>query len=150
MTKQKERRKESKLSRCLKAPLRFLMKARDMYVRGMIECSSQLSYVDAAVGCPAGQLCTIPRSFSVNSARSSASDDDFKELIRAASLRSYGNRVEFAEAAMKMPRSRSVGIGRIDENKPCDFGDDVIKVRPNIYPRSKSYATRRSGGAGLF
>lgn len=156
MTKQKERRKESKLSKYLKAPLRFLTKARDMYVQGMIKCSAQLSYVDASMGCPTGQLCTLPRSFSVNSAsRSSASDQDFKELIRAASLRSYGNCVHFGDAAaMKnMPRSRSVGIGRIDENKPCEFGDhyddDKIKVRPNVYPRSKSYATGR-GGEGLL
>ncbi|CAJ1943031.1 unnamed protein product [Sphenostylis stenocarpa] len=153
MTKQKERRKESKLSSYMKAPFRFLKKARDMYVRGMIRCSAQLSNVDAAMGCPTGQLCTLPRSFSVGSAtRATASDDDLKELIRAASIRSYGTRFDFGEAAamkMKMPRSRSVGIGRIDEDKPCEFVDDVIKVRPNVYPRSKSYVTRR-GGPGLF
>ena len=155
MTKQKERRKESKLSRYMKAPLRFLKKARDMYVYGMIECSGQLSYVEASIGCPTGQLCTLPRSFSVGSAtRSTTSDDDFKELVRAASLRSYGNRVQFGDAAaaavkkMKMHRSRSVGIfGRIDEEKVCEFGDDGIKVRPNAYPRSKSYAARRDGSA---
>ncbi|KAL9326843.1 hypothetical protein ACSQ67_007488 [Phaseolus vulgaris] len=155
MTKQKERTKESKLSTYMKAPLRFLKKARDMYVRGMIRCSAQLSHVDAAMGCPTGQLCTLPRSFSVGSAtRSTASDDDFKELIRAASLRSYGPGFEFGEAAvmkMKMSRSRSAGIGRIDEDKPCEFGDDAIMVRPrpNVYPRSKSYAISR-GGPGLF
>ncbi|KAG5102608.1 hypothetical protein JHK84_047577 [Glycine max] len=155
MTKQKERRKESKLSRYMKAPLRFLKKARDMYVHGMIECSGQLSYVEASMGCPTGQLCTLPRSFSVGSAtRSAASDEDFEELVRAASLRSYGGRVVFGDAAaaaveMKMPRSRSVGIGRIDEDKVCEFGDNGIKVRPNAYPRSKSYAACRDG-AGLF
>ncbi|XP_020229633.1 uncharacterized protein LOC109810559 [Cajanus cajan] len=147
MTKKKERRKESKLRSYLKAPLRFLTKARDMYVRGMIDCSGQLSYVDASMGCPTAHLSTVPRSFSVNSA---SSEDDFKDLVRAASLRSYGHHFHFDEAAIKMPRSRSAGIGRIDENKPCEFGhDDVIKVRPNIYPRSKSYAIHR-GGAGLF
>ncbi|WVZ23373.1 hypothetical protein V8G54_001917 [Vigna mungo] len=155
MTKQKERTKESKLSHYIKAPLRFLKKARDMYVRGMIHCSAQLSNVDAAMGCPTAQPCTLPRSFSVGSAtRSTASDDDFKELIRAASLRTYGTAFDFGEAAamkIKMPRSRSVGIGRIDEDKPCEFGDEAIKVRPrpNVYPRSKSYSTHR-GAPGLF
>ncbi|KAL2322855.1 hypothetical protein Fmac_027234 [Flemingia macrophylla] len=149
MTKQKERRKESKLRQYLKAPLRFLRKARDMYVRGMVVCSAQFSYVDVYMGCPSGQLSSVPRSFSVNSA--STSQDDFKDLVRAASLRSYGNRFDFREEAeIKMSRSRSLGIGTIDENKPFEFDDgDVIKIRPNIYPRSKSYAARR-GGAALF
>lgn len=140
----------------MKAPLRFLKKARDMYVQGMIHCSAQLSNVDAAMGCPTAHPSMLPRSFSVGSAtRSAASDDDFKELIRAASLRTYGTAFDFGEAAamkMKMPRSRSVGIGRIDEDKPCEFGDDeAIKVRPrpNVYPRSKSYSTRRAA-PGLF
>ncbi|KAJ1399638.1 hypothetical protein SESBI_30188 [Sesbania bispinosa] len=145
MTKQS---KGSKLMRYMKAPLRFLIKARDMYVQGMIHWSGHLNYVDAAMGCPTGQLATIPRSFSVNSAtRSKASDDDFKELIRAASLRSYGNRVDLGSEAMKVPRSRSVGIGRIKEDEPYDFGDDA-NVKPLICPRSRSYAIRR--GAALF
>ncbi|KAG5154596.1 hypothetical protein JHK82_012565 [Glycine max] len=147
MTKQKERRKESKLSRYMKAPLRFLKKARDMYVKGMIECSGQLSYVEASIGCPTGQLCTLPRSFSVGSAtRSTTSDDDFKELVRAASLRSYGNRVQFGDAAaaavkkMKMHRSRSVGIfGRIDEEKVCEFGDDGIKREGTPHLREEGF-----------
>ncbi|KAK7263266.1 hypothetical protein RJT34_30853 [Clitoria ternatea] len=143
--------KESKLSRYMKAPLRFLMKARDMYVKGMIKCSGQFAHVDAAMGCPTGQLCTVPRSFSVNSARSSTIDDDFKDLIRAASLRSYGFPVEFGEKMKKkMPRSRSVGIGRIDEDKACDSGDDVMKAIPDVYPRSRSSAFRSWGGAGPF
>ncbi|KAK7386352.1 hypothetical protein VNO78_26531 [Psophocarpus tetragonolobus] len=146
MTKQRERRKESKLRSYMKAPLQFLKKARDMYVRGMIHCSGHLSHVDAAMGCPTGQLCTLPRSFSLASAiRSSPSHDDFKDLIRAASIRTYGDRVH-----IKMPRSRSVGIARIDENYPCQFPhDDVLFLRPNIYPRSKSYASH-TRGTGLL
>ncbi|XP_027348484.1 uncharacterized protein LOC113860054 [Abrus precatorius] len=143
MTKQSHRRKESYLSRYMKAPFRFLMKARDMYVRGMIECSTHFSYVNVSMGCPSGQVCTLPRSFSVNS---ETNDDDFNELVRAASLKSFGDR---RQPVIKVPRSRSVAIGRIDEDKPCDFGDDMIKLKPHIYPRSRSYAIRR-GGAGLF
>ncbi|KAK7330937.1 hypothetical protein VNO77_25143 [Canavalia gladiata] len=148
MSKQIERGKESKVRRYIKASLRFLTRVRDIYVEGMIQCSGHFAYAEAALGCPTGQLSTLPRSFSVNSA---TSDDDFKDLVRAASLRSYGNRVEFGDAVIKMPRSRSVGIGKIDENKPCDYFEDdaLIKVKPNIYRRSRSYAPRR-GGAGLF
>ncbi|XP_061359050.1 uncharacterized protein LOC133303189 [Gastrolobium bilobum] len=146
MTKQ---RKESKFIRYMKTPFRFLIKVRDMYVQGMIKCSNHLSYVDATMVCPTAQFYAIPRSFSVNSARSSASDVDFKELMRVSSLRSHGHRAELGEAAVKVSRCRSVGIGTIDEEEPCDhFGDD-IKVKPHVYPRSKSYAIGR-GGTGLF
>ncbi|KHN20358.1 hypothetical protein glysoja_027855 [Glycine soja] len=59
-----------------------------------------------------------------------------------------GDAAAAAVKKMKMHRSRSVGIfGRIDEEKVCEFGDDGIKVRPNAYPRSKSYAARRDGSA---
>lgn len=44
-----------------------------------------------------------------------------------------------------MPRSRSVAIEKIDEDKPCDFGEDVT-VKTDVFPRSRSYAisTRRT------
>ena len=121
-----------------------------MYVLGMTECSGHFTYVDAAMVCPTGQLCALPRSFSVTSARSSASDDDFKELVRVASLRSQnGNNDRVEHLSMKLPRSRSVAIGRIDEDKPCDFVGDDVEVKQRVCPRSRSYAARR-GGAGLF
>ncbi|KAI4315089.1 hypothetical protein L6164_027935 [Bauhinia variegata] len=138
--------KESKLMRYVKAPMRFLIKARDLYVDSMRQCSTNLAYYDAAMGCPnagAPLVTTLPRSFSVGSTRSTYHTDDFKELVRAASVRSCGNRIGSPASAKKspntVPRSHSVGIGRIDEDKPCDFGDDV-KVNTSIFPRSRSYA----------
>lgn len=141
--------KESRLSRCMKAPMRFLSKARDFYIHGMTECSRHFAYVDAAMGCPVGRPSTLPRSFSNGSTRSS-SGDDYRDLIRAASVRSYGNRFESdllgkPPAPTRVSRSRSVGIGRIDEDKPCDFGDDV-EVKPIIYRRSRSCAVHRRSG----
>ncbi|GAU45426.1 hypothetical protein TSUD_182950 [Trifolium subterraneum] len=152
MTK-KDSSKGSKLSKYMKAPLRILKKVRDMYVHGMIQCSHDLAYVNhATIGYPT-QFYSLPRSFSVNS---TTSHDDFKELVRAASLKIRdSNHVELGAEAMKVPRSHSVGIGRIEEDKVCEFedidddnGNDDIKVKPLLYSRSRSCAIRN--GASMF
>lgn len=145
------RKQESKLRRCVMAPMRFLSKARDLYIKGMTECSGQFAYMDAAMGCPAGQLSALPRSFSISSsAARSSSADDYKHLIRAASVRSTnGNVVNPGKLPAGVPRSRSVGIGRIDEDKPCDFGDD-LHLMPNFYSRSRSYALHRRSASGML
>jgi hypothetical protein len=149
MTK-KDSSKGSKLSRYMKAPLRILKKVRDMYVHGMIQCSHDLAYVDhVTMGCPT-QFYSLPRSFSVNSTTSTTSNDDFKELVRAASIKIRDdNRDEMVAEAMKVSRSCSVGIGRIEEDKVCEFEDhDDIKAKPLLYSRSRSCAIRR--GASMF
>jgi hypothetical protein len=148
MTK-KDSSKGSKLSRYMKAPLRILKKVRDMYVHGMIQCSHGIASVDHAtmgMGCPT-HVYSLPRSFSVNS---TTSNDDFKELVRAASLKIRDdNRVEMGAEAMKVSRSCSVGIGRIEEDKVCEFEDhDDIKAKPLLYSRSRSCAIRR--GESMF
>ncbi|KAL2322856.1 hypothetical protein Fmac_027235 [Flemingia macrophylla] len=144
MGKQRGIRKERKLRRYLKAPLRFLRKARDMYVRGMVETSAHFSYLEASVGFPTGPVFTVPTNFNVNSP---SSQEDFKELVRAASVGTSSSPFDFGEEAqiIRVPRCRSMEIGTIHEDKPCVFDDDhVIAVGPNIYPR------RRGGSATLF
>jgi hypothetical protein len=146
----KEGKKESKLRWCIKAPLRILIKMRDLYIQGMNECSGRLDY-GMPMGCPTPQISTLPKSFSTNGTRSTANNEDFRELMRAASTRSLGNYKVHHQVA-KSPtttappdhfsRSRSVGFGRIDEDKTCDFGE-VIKVNTDVYPRSRSYAVNR-------
>lgn len=149
----KKTSKESKLSRYMKAPIRFLSKARDLYLQSMNLCSTHLAYVDVAIGCPAIQpVAALPRSFSVGSATSSSATDDYRDLLRAASVRTYKPPPSSppARPAERTPvsRSRSIGIGRIDEEKPCDFKDDV-EGKPLVYGRSRSYAVHRRE-AGLF
>jgi len=143
-------KKESRMSRYIKAPIRVLSKARDFYIQSMSECAGQVTY-GGGIGCPMPHVSpTLPRSFSVNSSRSWGHDnDDYRELVRAASTRSLGKKVQLPEQRQSpvggvkvVPRSRSVAIGRIDEDKTCDFGQDV-KVKPDIYPRSKSYAVSK-------
>ena len=151
--------KESKLSKYLKAPIRILIKARDFYIKSMTEYSDRIGY-GTVMGCPTGQVNTLPRSCSVSSTKSGNGDDDLRELIRAASTRSLGNKVQLellkkqqarqspnSTGAKNMPRSHSVGIGRIDEEKHCDFEEDQIKVETDVFPRKRSYAVTKRKGA---
>ncbi|OIT08199.1 PREDICTED: uncharacterized protein LOC109241239 [Nicotiana attenuata] len=141
-------RKESRIKKCIKAPIRVLIKARDCYVQSMTDCSGRIGYGGMSSGPAVPQLSSLPRSFSVNSSVSSG-DEDFRELMRIASKRStLVNEVELEHLRRQspinngvnvnvVPRSRSVAIGRIDEDKPCDFGEDVL-VKTDVYPRASS------------
>ncbi|KAJ3685452.1 hypothetical protein LUZ61_014616 [Rhynchospora tenuis] len=126
--------KPSRLSRLLLAPIRALGRVRDFYVRSITGCAGNMHY-----GYGFGyDGYTLPRSFSVTSDHASASDEDLRELIRAASqkhMRSGG-------LNGMPPRSRSVAVGRIDEDAPFDFnGADNLDVGSNLlFPRSQSYA----------
>ncbi|CAL5412907.1 unnamed protein product [Camellia sinensis] len=56
-------------------------------------------------------------------------------------------------AAGVVPRSCSVGMGSIDEERPCEFGDNNyngVNVRKEllVYPRSRSYAVTKTSVNG--
>ncbi|KAK7321629.1 hypothetical protein VNO77_32457 [Canavalia gladiata] len=138
---------ESMLMRIMCSPIRALVKARDMYVRSITNCGQHMSYgnpVDAA-----GRFSALSRSQSAATSRSEDSDD-FSELMRIASARTLANRIDMdlvlkqqqqqQQANSKgLPKSSSVGMARIDEEKPYDSEGGVAFVSDN-YPRSKSYA----------
>ncbi|KQK13389.1 hypothetical protein BRADI_1g09830v3 [Brachypodium distachyon] len=125
------------LGRCVRAPFRALARARDMYVSA------------CAGGGPAGMV-AVPRSRSHVFYRSAGEDDD-AELVRAASRAGPPRRPSGVG-----PRSQSlqVAIGRIEEDRPSDFGvDDGAVVVQSLGPRSRSCAVgstamrrRRVGG----
>lgn len=133
-------KKKNRLLLYIKAPLRVLCRARDFYVRSMTSCAGRIDMEGGAypLGYPmaAGPL---PRSFSVASGKSGASEEDLQELIRTASLRRARSQGANAAAVPgAVPRSQSVAVTRIDEDKPCEFGDE--KPVGEIIPRSRSYA----------
>ncbi|XP_030499169.2 uncharacterized protein LOC115714569 [Cannabis sativa] len=157
--------KESKVGRIMRAPLRALIKARDLYIKSMTQCSSHFDY-GAAMGCPTAHVnTTLTRSFSTSSVNSNNnnSTQDFRELVKAASTRTLANNKIInhnhqkstvgvgSRPHNKLPKSRSVGFGRIDEDKACDEfeeRDDQVMIRTtstahDAYPRSKSYAVHR-------
>ncbi|XP_062098230.1 uncharacterized protein LOC133804092 [Humulus lupulus] len=161
----------NKFIRIITTPFRALGKARDLYVRSM-NSAEKLSYA-STMGGPAGQFNALPKSFSVRSSRSNdTNDDDYAELIRAASARSYGGRIDMdailrqqlREEAAKtkpstapttttgvrgLPKCGSVGMGKIDEEKAVEFGEDGTgdsDAKPELlYPRSRSYAVAKRG-----
>ncbi|KAL6527331.1 hypothetical protein OROGR_016421 [Orobanche gracilis] len=154
--------RNNKFIRIITIPFRAFCKARDFYVRSMMDCANRniigLHGTSQAPG--------LPRSFSVISTRSNESDEDNRELIRATSARNIFSGIDLddyyvrQETKMKSgssggggggprampPRSISVAMGRIDEDRPCCYfgGDDHvnnINVRRELkYHRSKSHA----------
>lgn len=129
----------------MKAPVRVLSKARDLYVKSLTDCSERMPY-GAAMGCPSGFVYTLPRSFSVNSS-TSREDEDRRALVHTLSKDS-----NYEED--KAPRPRACGskglllaksysvevIGRIDEESPCNFSED-LKV--DLFVRDRSYAVSK-------
>ncbi|CAA6667466.1 unnamed protein product [Spirodela intermedia] len=104
--------KRSVFIRIVKAPLWVLCQARDLYVSSMTGCAGRVNYGAMA-------------SFSFQQGRSScSSEDDLRELMRAASQGAKGSLNRGGPGIV--PRSQSVGIGRIDEDKPCEFGAEAM------------------------
>ncbi|PIA29461.1 hypothetical protein AQUCO_06000069v1 [Aquilegia coerulea] len=146
MSKKAVVKHEGKFIKCIKAPIRFLTKARDLYVNSLTDCTGRMN----AVGYPSGPVNMMPRSFSTSSSRSN-DDEDFRELVRAASQRGLKEKIELEirqqRGSKKLPRSFTVGIGRIDEDKACDQFEDDLKIKSDLlYPRSKSYAVAKKPG----
>lgn len=148
--------KESKLPiRYLKAPINFLIKTKNICIKGMAECSDRIGAYGMVMGCPTvtGQV--------ANSSVSNRDDHDLRKLIRAASTRSLGNRVQpeiFPNGRINgannnnnnnnmARRTRSVGIGRIAEDEPCEFEEDYNVNTDHVFTRrSRSYdVTKRKG-----
>ncbi|CAA0809068.1 Uncharacterised conserved protein UCP031279 [Striga hermonthica] len=134
---------QHKFIRIITIPFRALAKARDFYVQSMMNCADR-----NIVGLQGtSQAPSLPKSFSVSSSRSTGSDEDYRELLRAASARSidWGNLGSRGGPRAMPPRSISVAMGRIDEERPCCyFGTDVIGKGNHVkrelkYPRSNSH-----------
>ncbi|CAA7031100.1 unnamed protein product [Microthlaspi erraticum] len=155
---------QNKFLRIISTPLRALGKARDFYVRSITGCASRTQYSSSA---------PFPRSRSSSSAAFSSSassrrttdfgiDDDYSELVRAASVRSLGHKNEidmFMQEKLQqqkkqkqggLPKSSSVGMARIEEEEEAEEGSvnpkmkKTKKVSDLLYPRSKSYAVTGS------
>ncbi|KAI3811766.1 hypothetical protein L1987_21496 [Smallanthus sonchifolius] len=91
---------------------------------------------------------TLAKSFSMTSRRPSSSEQDLEELVRIVSRRGLTKKVDYVFQSQTQghvwidgaPHRRSVGMGKIDEDKAYDFdGIDGFDINPIKYPRSKSH-----------
>lgn len=131
------------------SPFPYLARARDCYVRGITHCAGMGSYVGVA-GAP-GATMALPHSFILNSSSLRDHDDDYRELIRAASQRGRATTTRLSDN-QPFPRSfststdrgrrrrHSIGVGRIDEESPCYFSGSFRKTADEDlrFPRSRS------------
>jgi hypothetical protein len=148
--------------RIMSSPIRALGKARDAYVRSITNCGQSMSYGGGYPMDAASRFSSLSRSQSAATSRKSSSrrstssslegNEDFAELVRAASARTLVNRLDM-DLVLKqqqqqqqklnkgLPKSSSVGMAKIDEDMPFDSSvDGKIGFVADSYPRSKSYA----------
>ncbi|KAG4931549.1 hypothetical protein GYH30_048254 [Glycine max] len=142
-----KKQSQNKFVRIMASPIRALGKARDMYVRSITNCGQHVSYYG---GDPTEGAGRFSRSHSVaTSTRSEVVSEDYAELLRAASARTLANRIDMdlvlkqqqqqhanSSKGNNLPKSSSVGMARIEEDKPYDSEKGVT----DSYPRSRSYA----------
>lgn len=141
--------------KCIKAlsPIPYLTRARDFYVRNITQCAGNSSYVGIA-GAP-GATMVLPKSFSANSSSGREDNDDYSELVRAASQRGRPTPIRITKLSDHQPfprsfstsmatdyrhRSHQLDVGKIDEESPCYFSGSFRKtVDEDLrYPRSRS------------
>ncbi|CAI0405514.1 unnamed protein product [Linum tenue] len=122
----------------------------------MSQLADQMRYdAVATVGCPAHiGSAALPRSFSAGGG-SANSRSDYSELIRAASVRDHLGSKSVSQkqgkgkvrgGAGKVPRSYSVGLGRIEEEKSGELGEDYTSIGSGAFHRSRSCAVSAAGG----
>ncbi|XP_022725057.1 uncharacterized protein LOC111281638 [Durio zibethinus] len=137
---------QSKLKHYMSKPKRALHRARDFYVKSMEECASKVGY-GGVIGCPAApQASRLPRCFSVNYSKPKNEEKFMNFLETMSKKRSKESNLQEEEirdamkdqyGGLKRSFSTSVGLARIDEDKPCYFEEDAL------HARSKSYAYKR-------
>lgn len=151
--------RRTKAMRSMKSPFKMFIKLKDMYVRSMIRCSTGMSAMDTTMGYPMQDNFITPERFKVYSTTSTSSDDDFKELVKTASLKirpgESGVEVGVKTKNVAPPRSRSVGMPTIKEEDEYDEGfesgdddaDIIMKVSPLL---SQSRSCVICNGSNMF
>ncbi|KAK4357783.1 hypothetical protein RND71_023393 [Anisodus tanguticus] len=109
----KTKKKQNKLVKYIVAPFKVLGKAREFYMKTVFDCAQQVGQGGSVMTCTIHHVPhQLPKS------------RELKKQTIESNWRSY---------------SIGVGrLGRIDENKPCDFKE--LDVNMIVYPRSRSYA----------
>ncbi|XP_020599221.1 uncharacterized protein LOC110038665 [Phalaenopsis equestris] len=127
-----ERKIGDQIIHVVRAPLRALCRARNRYVRSMNSIADHVPYGACGEAVSyANNYGDDARNFS--NAQLSSGEEDFRELVR---INSQSRVIASREAVW---RSRSVAVGRIDEDAPCYFSGDVGVGESLIFCRSRTY-----------
>ncbi|KAK6939736.1 hypothetical protein RJ641_029267 [Dillenia turbinata] len=122
---------QNKFARIIFTPFRILGKAKEFYINRILICSETVNMGDDAV--------PMPRSFSVNSAARSSSEEreaDLRELIRAASTKSGDEFIALVKAAS----AKSVGSRKEMELLIQEYAKKTATLEKSktVVPRSCS------------
>lgn len=145
-------KKKKMAMRIITSPIKVLMKVKDFYIRSITNCGNSMSYSNPMD--IAGRFEALPRSFST-AVSSTTSDDnqDFAELVRAASAKTTLSssmlqiQTEDKTVSSVLPKSKSVGMAKIDEDNPSDFSHLAhhhhhhhLPVVPKFLPNTSTVA----------
>ncbi|KAK1412996.1 hypothetical protein QVD17_34667 [Tagetes erecta] len=150
-------------------PYKAICKAKNFYIRSITDCANHSNYGMAA-GAGASFGIPISRSTSTSSFGSrSTADEDLRELIRAnstasmrevditrADLELYLKHNHAVKGSRRVPRSASVGMGRIDEEVAVsNFAEDEdlekkVKSGHLMFPRSRSHVVTSNNKFNKF
>ncbi|KAI4295790.1 hypothetical protein L6164_035798 [Bauhinia variegata] len=127
----------------LLTPIRILKQARQLYMKGLQDCSAGLGYAGA------GSYPAVPTKMNFN--------EQQIELMEMVANRSVGKKNGVDMQGRRRPvmayngvkRNYCVGLGkmgRIDEDKPCCFEEDQTDMKTRLlflHPTIRSYAINR-------
>ncbi|CAH8326113.1 unnamed protein product [Eruca vesicaria subsp. sativa] len=139
-------KKETKLRKYMKVPIKMVVKARDLYIQSMNQLSSHDLGGAMSFGVPVCSVSSLTRSLSASHSQNSrAKEDRVSELVRAASARSttIDTRHVPSKTLRKAKSVRSCDdhhrFERIDETSPLiNFGSNHKMTQ-----RSKSYGVAK-------
>lgn len=146
---------QRKFIRSILIPIRVLNKAKNFYMKNIESCAGRLGDGSGFVGGPSAPVC-LSKSFSTANSSMASDDEELRRLLRTVtSNNGCSDQIQRKPVARQYSsmgygggmgmRSYSVGlgkIGRIDEDKPCDFEEDEVSLP--LYSRSRTYAVNRT------
>ncbi|KAL0352165.1 UNVERIFIED_CONTAM: hypothetical protein Scaly_1605200 [Sesamum calycinum] len=84
---------QNRILRIITIPVRALSRARDFYVRSLTDYADRMNYGNVIAVPGTSQVSTLPKSFSVSSARSSYENEDRGSLFELHQLGAQGIRL---------------------------------------------------------
>ncbi|KAI3758468.1 hypothetical protein L6452_06031 [Arctium lappa] len=160
-------KKPTNMVRIIKTPIRAISKALDLYVKGITNFS--VTYNKPAMIMETTiESQQLPRSFSASrvydndqpvegalvrsistAAISSRANQMTVTNLELSVIQHHRHQLQSCASRKGVPRSCSVGMGRIDEDRVSSFRDESISVRNKLAMREDDSTFSRSRTSGL-